>query len=53
MWDPRLLTALWASTSCYSDSFIVFLDIIHRPGFMLVSYREFVSLVMTYILIVL
>jgi hypothetical protein len=21
MWEPRLLTNLWASTTCYSDSF--------------------------------
>jgi hypothetical protein len=24
MWEPRRLTILWASTACYSDSFIFF-----------------------------
>jgi hypothetical protein len=24
MWKPRRLTALWASTACYSDSFTLF-----------------------------
>jgi hypothetical protein len=27
MWEPRHLTALWDSTACYGDSFIVFLNL--------------------------
>jgi hypothetical protein len=26
MWEPRRLTILWASTACYRDSFIFFIE---------------------------
>jgi hypothetical protein len=26
MWEPRRLTTLWASTACYRDRFIFFVD---------------------------
>jgi hypothetical protein len=25
MWDPRLVTTIWASTACYRDSFTFFI----------------------------
>jgi hypothetical protein len=28
MWEPRRLTTLWASTACYTDSFIIIIIII-------------------------
>jgi hypothetical protein len=30
-WEPRRLTAIWASTACYRDSFIIIIIIIIWP----------------------
>jgi hypothetical protein len=47
MWEPRRLTALWASTACYRDSFTFFTFIL-VPKFRHITSRSLLSLNMIF-----